>query len=113
MIETSDNELIPQRAVCGPAIGLAFFSIPALLFVASITVTVMWGMSMQEMGGMPMPGGWTMSMAWMQMPGQTLAGAAASFLGMWIVMMAAMMMPSLMPMLWRYRQVINGMAPTR
>jgi hypothetical protein len=42
---------------------------------------------------MPMPGGWTMSMAWMRMPGQTWPGAAASFLGMWVVMMVAMMLP--------------------
>ena len=34
-----------------------------------------------------MPGGWTMAMAWMRMPGQTWPGAAASFLGMWVVMM--------------------------
>ena len=51
-----------------------------------------------------MPGGWTMSMAWMRMSGQTWLGAAASFLAMWVVMMAAMMLPSLVPMLWRYRQ---------
>jgi hypothetical protein len=38
-------------------------------------------------GEMLMPGGWTMSMAWMRMPGQTWPGAAASFLAMWIVMM--------------------------
>jgi predicted metal-binding membrane protein len=43
---------------------------------------------------MPMPGGWTMSMAWMRMPGQAWPGAAASFLGMWVVMMVAMMLPS-------------------
>ena len=55
---------------------------------------------------MPMPGGWTMSMAWMRMPGQTWPGAAASFLGMWVVMMVAMMLPSLVPMLWRYRQAV-------
>ena len=36
-----------------------------------------------------------------QANGQTWLGAAASFLGMWIVMMAAMMLPSLVPMLWR------------
>jgi predicted metal-binding membrane protein len=59
------------------------------------------------MDGMPMPGGWTMSMAWMLMPGQSWAGAAASFLGMWVVMMAAMMLPSLVPMLWRYRQAVG------
>jgi len=51
-----------------------------------------------------MPGGWTMSMAWMRMPGETWAGAAVSFLGMWVVMMAAMMLPSLTPLIGRYRQ---------
>jgi predicted metal-binding membrane protein len=61
---------------------------------------------MSAMGEMPMPGGWTMSMAWMRMPRQTWPGAAASFLGMWVVMMVAMMMPSLLPadagMAWRH-----------
>jgi len=56
------------------------------------------------MGEMPMPGGWTMSMAWMRMPGQSWPGAAASFVGMWAVMMVAMMLPCLVPMLLRYRQ---------
>ena len=54
-----------------------------------------------------MPGGWTMSMAWMRMPGQTWPGAAASFLGMWVVMMVAMMLPSLVPMLSRYRLAVG------
>ena len=62
---------------------------------------------MSAMGAMPMPGGWTMSMAWTRMPGQTWSGAAASFLGMWVVMMVAMMLPSLAPMLWRYRQAVG------
>ena len=60
---------------------------------------------MSTMGGMPMPGGWTMSMTWM--PGQDWSGAALSFLGMWVVMMIAMMMPSLVPMLIHYRQTIG------
>jgi predicted metal-binding membrane protein len=85
----------------------AFFGVSALLFAASAVVTIVWCASMSAMGGMPMPGGWTMSMAWMRMPGQTWPGAAASFLGMWIVMMVAMMLPSLVPMLWRYRQAIG------
>ena len=55
-----------------------------------------------------MPGGWAMSMAWMRLPGQTWPGAAASFLGMWIAMTAAMMLPSLVPMLWRYRRAVAG-----
>ena len=42
------------------------------------------------------------------MPGQTWPGAAASFLGMWVVMTVAMMLPSLVPMLWRYRQAATG-----
>jgi predicted metal-binding membrane protein len=53
---------------------------------------------------MPMPGGWTMSMAWMRMPGQSWPGAAASFLGMWVVMMVPMMLPSLVLMLLPYRK---------
>jgi predicted metal-binding membrane protein len=51
-----------------------------------------------------------MSMAFMRMPGQTWLDAATSFLGMWIVMMAAMMLPSLMPMLRRYRDAVSGAA---
>ncbi len=91
----------------------AFFGVSALLFVASAAVTIAWCASMSEMDGMPMPGGWTMSMAWMRMPEQTWSGAAASFLGMWVVMMVAMMMPSLVPMLWRYRQAVGGTDETR
>jgi predicted metal-binding membrane protein len=68
---------------------------------------------MSAMGEMPMPGGWTMSMAWMRMPGQTWPVTAASFLGMWLVMMVAMMLPSLMPMLWRYRQAVGSKGETR
>jgi len=55
------------------------------------------------MGEMTMPGGWTMSTMWMRMPGQTWASAATSFLGMWIVMMMAMMLPVLIPMLSNVR----------
>jgi predicted metal-binding membrane protein len=84
----------------------AFFAVGAVLFTASAATTIVWAASMSAMGGMPMPGGWTMSMAWMRMPGQTWPGAAVSFLGMWVVMMAAMMLPSLVPMLWRYRQAV-------
>ena len=52
-------------------------------------------------------------MAWMRMPGQTWLGAAASFLGMWVVMMMAMMLPSLAPMLWRYREAVGRTGETR
>jgi predicted metal-binding membrane protein len=84
----------------------AFVAGSALLFAGSAALMGAWCASMRAMGGMPMPGGWTMSMAWMRMPGQTWPGAVASFLGMWVVMMLAMMLPSLVPMLWRYRQAL-------
>jgi predicted metal-binding membrane protein len=84
----------------------AFHAACALVFASSAAVTIAWCASMSAMGGMPMPGGWTMSMAWMRMPGQTWPGAAASFLAMWIVMMAAMMLPALVPMLRRYRGAV-------
>jgi len=48
-----------------------------------------------------------MSMAWMRMPGQTWAGAEVAFVAMWTVMMIAMMLPSLVPMLGRYRQAVG------
>ena len=91
----------------------AFFGVSALPFAASAAVTIAWCASMSAMGEMPMPGGWTMSMAWMRMPGQTWPGAAASFLGMWVVMMVAMMLPSLVPMLSRYRRAVGGAGETR
>jgi predicted metal-binding membrane protein len=90
-----------------------FLGLAALLFAASAAVTVVWCTSMSAMGGMPMPGGWTMSMAWMRMPGQTWLGAAASFLGIWVAMMMTMMLPSLVPMLWRYRRAVASTAGTR
>jgi predicted metal-binding membrane protein len=91
----------------------AFFGVSAMLFAASVAVTILWCANMSAMGGMPMPGGWTMSMAWMRMPGQTWPTAAASFVGMWVVMMVAMMLPSLVPMLWRYRDAVAGTGETR
>jgi predicted metal-binding membrane protein len=91
----------------------AFVGVSALLFALSVAVTLMWCVSMSAMEEMPMPGGWTMSMAWMRMPGQTWPGVAASFLGMWVVMMVAMMLPSLVPMLRRFRQAIGRQGERR
>lgn len=82
----------------------------ALLFVASALATAAWCGSMASMGGMPMPGGWEMSMAWMPMPGRTWPGAAAAFVGMWALMMVAMMLPSLAPALLRSRRSVGGTA---
>ncbi|MDQ7977952.1 DUF2182 domain-containing protein [Paraburkholderia sp. SARCC-3016] len=81
-----------------------FFGVSALLFIASATLTATLCVSMSAIGDMPMPGGWSMSMTWSRMCGQTWPRAAASFIGMWIVMMVAMMLPSLAPTLWRYHE---------
>jgi len=91
----------------------AVLAVSSLLFAASTTLTIVSCASMSGMGGMLMPGGWTMSMAWMRMPEQTWAGAAASLLGRWIVMMVAMMLPTLVPMLLRYREALISAAETR
>lgn len=85
-----------------------YVGVSGLIFAASVAATIGWGLSMATMGGMPMAGGWTMSMGWMPMCGQTWLETAGSFLGMWGVMMIAMMMPALMPMLERYRRSIAG-----
>jgi predicted metal-binding membrane protein len=52
----------------------------------------------------------TMAMSiWTPMPGQTWAATAASFLGNWTLMMAAMMLPSLVPALRQYaRGTVEG-----
>jgi predicted metal-binding membrane protein len=88
----------------------AFVGVSALLFAASAAATVVWCASMPA--AMAICGG-TMSMAWMPMPGQTWLGTAASFLGMWVVMMAAMMLPSLVPMLRRYRAAVGRAGEAR
>jgi len=112
-VAPSTEDVLP-RGVAGVNLGAgvapgrdrAFLATSALLFVAAVTGTIAWCASMA--GGMPMPGGWTMSMAWMRMPGQTWLGAAASFAAMWLVMMVAMMLPSLVPMLAGYRRAERG-----
>jgi predicted metal-binding membrane protein len=86
--------------------------VSAVVFVASAITTVLWCGSMASMPGMEMPGGWTMSMAWMRMPGQSWLAAAATFIGMWVVMMVAMMLPVLVPALVRYRTSVGGMGGT-
>lgn len=110
-------ELVPGRSNAIQASGQAsqrtFIGISALLFALSVAGTIAQCGSMSAMGGMPMPGGWTMSMVWMRMPGQAWAGATASFLGMWVVMMAAMMLPSLAPMLDRYRKALETTRASR
>lgn len=90
-----------------------FFGVSVLLYAASAALTILSCANMSTMGEMSMPGGWSMSMMWMRMPGQTWTGVVASLFGMWVVMMVAMMLPSLMPLLLRYRQAVRGTGETR
>lgn len=85
----------------------SFLAVSAAVFGISVIWTTLWCGSMSAMGEMRMPGGWTMSMAWMRMPGQSWAGAAASFLAMWTLMMVAMMTPAVTPTLWRCREIFG------
>lgn len=90
-----------------------FFALAAVLFAASAVITVFCAASMPGMDEAPMPGGWTLSMAWMPMCGSGGSSTAADFIGMWLPMMAAMMLPSLTPMLWRYREALRRTGAAR
>lgn len=98
----TDRGLAPGRSS-----DRAFFAVSALIFATSAVLTFIWCTSMSAMPGMPMPGGWSMSMTWMRMPGQKWFEAAGSFIGMWSLMMIAMMSPSFASMLWPYRNALD------
>ena len=104
----TDADVPSERRSCR-----AFVGISSLLFAISWALTIAWCTSMSAMRGMPMPGGWTMSMMWMRMPGHTWGEATALFLAMWVAMMAAMMLPSQVPVLWRYRHAVRWRGESR
>jgi predicted metal-binding membrane protein len=78
-------------------------AVASAAFVVTAAYTLHAALHMK--GGMNMSGNWTMPMMWMRMPGQSLVGAAATFLLMWQAMMIAMMLPSSWPMLELYARV--------
>jgi predicted metal-binding membrane protein len=79
-----------------------FIAVCVLAFVAGVSATAYFCRSMS--GEMGMPGGWTMSMMWMRMHGQTWFASAISFLLMWLAMMVAMMLPSALPTFLKTRR---------
>lgn len=87
----------------GRGAALIFFGTVVLLFIAAVVVTILSCAAMEAMGAVPMAGGWLLSGIWLPLCGQSWFETAACFLGMWFVMMMAMMLPSLAPVLWRYR----------
>lgn len=113
VVEATGMRDSSRRMLSERASEYAFLGVSALVFAASTAGTIVWCASMSAMGEMSMPGGWTMSMVWMRMPGQTWPAAGTSFIGMWVVMMVAMMLPCLVPMLWRYRQAIANTGKRR
>ena len=86
----------------GAALPTGFIVVCALAFVTGVAATVYFCRSME--GGMEMPGGWTMSMMWMRMPGQSWTSSAVLFLLMWLAMMVAMMLPSALPTFLKTRR---------
>jgi len=87
------------KPICAET-SLGVYAAAILIFIPCIAATIYFCRSMS--GGMPMPGGWTMSMMWMPMPGQTWLESAVMFMLMWIAMMVAMMLPSFLPAMLRY-----------
>lgn len=72
------------------------------IFLLAAFATIKWAHAMGA--GMPMPGGWKMSMMWM-MHGSSPLLDLATFSGMWLTMMVAMMLPSSLPVLLLFRRV--------
>lgn len=87
-----------------------FLGTSVLLFVACAVGTIYWSRSMSMAGGMSLPVGWAPSMDGMSLSPLDWLGAAGAFIGMWLVMMASMMLPSLVPALRRYRLAVCGPA---
>jgi predicted metal-binding membrane protein len=88
---------------------LRVYAAAILIFIPCLAATTYFCRTMS--GGMPMPGGWMMSMMWMPMAGQTWLESVLMFMLMWIAMMVTMMLPSSLPMIFRYhheRQSANS-----
>jgi predicted metal-binding membrane protein len=80
--------------------------------IATVVTIAAWGYTISTASDMsstmPMPGGWSMSMAWMSMGHQSALAHAAMFLVMWTVMMIAMMLPSVMPAVLLHRRLVHA-----
>jgi predicted metal-binding membrane protein len=85
------------------ALPVEFIAVCVLAFGLSVSATVYFCRSM--CCEMQMPGGWTLSMMWMPMHGQSWLASTTSFLVMWLAMMVAMMMmPSVLPLFLQIRR---------
>lgn len=82
------------------------------IIIATIVTIAAWAYTIATANAMssamPMPGGWSMSMAWMSMGQQSRLAHATMFLFMWGTMMIAMMLPSVMPAVLLHRRLIEA-----
>ncbi|BAX57973.1 DUF2182 domain-containing protein [Burkholderia stabilis] len=91
----------------------AFGAVLVAVFAAAAIATLAQHAAMDAMGGGPMPGGWTVSSAWLRPCGWGAGRAFAAFAGMWGAMTVTMMLPVLAPPLWRYRQRVGSQSAAR
>jgi len=81
------------------------------IIIAAIVTIAAWAYTISSASAMasamPMPGGWSMSMAWMSTGQQSPLAHAMMFLAMWAVMMIAMMLPSVMPAVLLHRRLVE------
>src|SRR6185437_14894577 len=84
-----------------------FIVVCIMAFATSVMATIHFCRAMG--GGMHMPGGWTMTMMWMRMSGQTWFTSAINFLLMWSAMMVAMMLPSVLPTFLKTRRATGAL----
>ncbi len=85
----------------------------AALSIVGLVATIAGSLSMSAMGAEPMPGGWMLSNAWIRQYGRTPAAFALIFLGHWLAMTTAMMLPSFAPTLQRCHDMLTDTGVTR
>ncbi|CEJ12378.1 hypothetical protein BN1110_02676 [bacterium YEK0313] len=90
-----------------------FLAVTGAVSLASFGATGFWCAAMPAMAGVPMPGGWVLTMPWIRLCGEGWAAAGTGFVAMWLVMMVAMMLPSLAPVLWRCRHAVGAASKAR
>ena len=93
-----------MRAAAKTEVGLS--AAAALGTVGAWVYTIHSADSMSS--AMPMPGGWSMSMAWMSMGGQSSLAMPRCSSSCGPTMMIAMMLPSVMPTVLLHRRVITA-----
>lgn len=119
-VRTASHQEAASLLVPGRVARWRFVAVSAGLFVVSSAATIAWcGSAVTTCGcGLDATGCPLATSMWRPSPGRDWPGVALEFLGMWSVMMTAMMLPSLAPRLWRYRQaiaerVVAGASPDR